>query len=126
MRDTCNASGPIWFGTSGTTGLAYLADIHSVEEHDFVAQEVAGGHRAWLGAYKIESRFYWILDSESSNIEATYFNWKPNEPNDQGGNEDCIEINRGPSGRWNDLQCKRKLPGVCKYSIAAYIDSITE
>ncbi|PIK57791.1 hypothetical protein BSL78_05317 [Apostichopus japonicus] len=124
MRDTCEDVGPIKFGDSGAfIGLAYLADIQSMEENDFVSEMVAGGSRAWIGAEKDVSSFYWIRDSESDKVEVSFTNWKFNEPNDKDGSEDCVEINRGPPGKWNDLLCSRKLPGVCKYNITAYTAS---
>ncbi|XP_071847338.1 lectin-like [Apostichopus japonicus] len=109
MKTACAESGP---------SLAFLADVHSMEENDFIAEVVALRQRAWLGAQKIPILgFVW---EQGPRPFFTFDNWKPGEPNDSGNEEDCIEINRGPPGMWNDLPCRRKRAGVCKYSIADY------
>ena len=40
--------------------------------------------------------------------------WDAGEPNDDGGDEDCVEI-RGDDkgGKWNDMPCSNKLRYIC-------------
>ena len=40
----------------------------------------------------------------------------PGEPNDWGGNEDCVELYG--DGTWNDLPCSAKMPFVCEDACA--------
>lgn len=42
--------------------------------------------------------------------------WMPNEPNNLGDNEDCVEVVKFQDGRpfgLNDVACDRKQPVVC-------------
>lgn len=122
MLSMCQRVGPNWYVDGQRFIFAYLADIQSLAENDFVAEIVAGGERAWIGAARQEDdTFSWVRMEDTAAV--TYGNWKPwREPNNQGGNEDCVEINRGPPGRgmWNDIRCTVKRLGVCKYNIAQY------
>uniref|UniRef100_A0A672QEN8 Si:ch73-343l4.8 n=1 Tax=Sinocyclocheilus grahami TaxID=75366 RepID=A0A672QEN8_SINGR len=42
--------------------------------------------------------------------------WESNEPNDAGGNEDCIELNPAKSllNNWNDIPCSAKRKWICE------------
>ena len=69
----------------------------------------------WIGLYKVASglganKFYTV-----NGEEASYTNWKQLEPNDFGGEEDCVELVYMASyftgdvgGKWNDNSCDKK------------------
>ena len=43
-----------------------------------------------------------------NGIDLLFTNWFPGEPNDSGGNEDCIEFEINPATGtcdWNDVPC---------------------
>ncbi|MFN3199056.1 MAG: lectin-like protein [Bradymonadia bacterium] len=40
-----------------------------------------------------------------------YLPWDPNQPDDAGGNEDCVELKR--NGRYNDLPCTANRSALC-------------
>ncbi|XP_053307084.1 pulmonary surfactant-associated protein D-like [Spea bombifrons] len=43
----------------------------------------------------------------------SYTNWSPSEPNDQQGNEDCVEMY--DDGKWNDKNCHEKQLIICEF-----------
>lgn len=45
ILNACRIAGPM----RGLYTFAYLADIESQTENDFIAEVVAGGNRAWIG-----------------------------------------------------------------------------
>ena len=64
----------------------------------------------WIGLSDeaIENRFRWI---SGEPLETTI--WRPGEPNDSGGAEDCVEWVLA-DGRWNDLPCNTPRPSLCE------------
>ena len=63
----------------------------------------------WIGYEDraMEGTFEWTDGSPLG-----YTNWRPNEPNDFNGNEDCTEFRR--DGGWNDNNCDRPFRSVCE------------
>ena len=55
-----------------------------------------------------DSRWYW-----SAGSEATYFKWAPDEPNNDDGTENCVEmLMKGRPELWNDHFCSDSLSFV--------------
>ncbi|OCT71994.1 hypothetical protein XELAEV_18034974mg [Xenopus laevis] len=50
----------------------------------------------------------------SNNDKIVYSKWKPGEPNDDNGVEDCVELHI--EGIWNDMKCDLKRPTVCEFA----------
>ncbi|XP_062533501.1 C-type lectin 37Da-like [Armigeres subalbatus] len=91
-----------------------LVVIKSQADNDAVAQyvqttdkfsEVSCGF--WIGGSDLaeEGVFIWVATGE----RVTYANWKKDEPNNAGQNEDCIQLAYIPSANynwsWNDNPC---------------------
>ncbi|XP_071495515.1 echinoidin-like [Diadema antillarum] len=88
---------------------AHLASIHSQGEQNFVynyfKSQCGLGQSAmmWLGLNDIrrEGTMEWS-DGTPLNFRA----WKPSQPDNYQGREDCVHMNRyGSDARWNDLPC---------------------
>ena len=92
-----------WQGVKG-----HLASIQSKEENDFVAR-LANFQRFWIGGTDIQSEGSWTW---SDGSVMNYLNWSPNNPNNQGGTEHCMDITTS----WNDNSCNRPLKFVCKFT----------
>ena len=93
----------------------HLTSVLSIEEVRFIRcmQDPASIHKTWIGAKRIGSNFQWT-DGTSFDFE----NWNTGEPNNQGGEENCIEVDSDPGkdwhDRWNDVPCTNKRNYVCK------------
>ena len=93
----------------------HLASVLSNDEMVFISclQDPASIHKSWIGAKRNSNNFEW---TDGSKFE--FENWKPGEPNNQGGNEDCIEFDSDPGtithDKWNDSPCSNKRYYVCK------------
>ena len=92
-----------------------LTSIHSKEESGFVIclQDPASVHTTWVGGQRNQTGFTWI-DGTSFDFD----NWYMGQPDNQGGNQNCIEIHSNPGQdwheRWNDFSCDEKRSFVCK------------
>ena len=93
-----------------------LASIQSADENNFIlslrtSKMASAGWSFWIGATdrKKEGDFKWIDGSPWS-----YTNWRrPDEPNDAGSGEDCVEMSA--QGTWNDNACDNFVhAAVCK------------
>ncbi|XP_068164894.1 C-type isolectin Sp-CL4-like [Antennarius striatus] len=64
----------------------------------------------WIGAKfsRKQGLFTWIDGSEFS-----YTFWHEGEPNNVNGMEECIEMNFGRWGKWNDTKCSKNNYFVC-------------
>ena len=94
---------------------AHLASLFSDEEASFVRclQDASSTHETWIGGKRSGNSFLWIDGSDFD-----YYNWKTGQPNNQGGNEDCIMVYSDPGQdwheKWNDVPCDVKKNFVCK------------
>ena len=85
-----------------------LAILDSPDEQ----QEVRWGVRTWIGLHRDssnKSRWQWIDSSLAVRL-----NFFPNNPDNSGGIEDCVEMY--PSRKWNDLNCNTPLHYSCELS----------
>uniref|UniRef100_A0A672QET7 C-type lectin domain-containing protein n=1 Tax=Sinocyclocheilus grahami TaxID=75366 RepID=A0A672QET7_SINGR len=72
----------------------------------------------WIGLSdtEIEGIMKWV---DNSPLNQGF--WRKSEPNNYGGNEDCIELNFkreetgwSPLNSWNDVPCSEKKKGICE------------
>jgi hypothetical protein len=87
----------------------HLASITSQSENDLALEVLQESSSWWIGG----KRTYDPLDLAVSfsdgwkwsngNIFSSYTNWNTGEPNNAGGNEDCVVMYN--SGVWNDDDC---------------------
>jgi len=73
--------------------------------------------RPYFGANDIAVEGEWREGSDSSSPLISYTNWNDvshggSEPNDSGGNEDCVKVQT--DGLWNDVPCTYTSPYVCE------------
>jgi hypothetical protein len=81
-----------------------------------------GSSNEWLGIER-SSIFGWAT---AKGTENTFFQWttaadkghpespESNEPNNWGGEEDCVEY-RGEYTKWNDILCQEKRRFACRF-----------
>uniref|UniRef100_A0A8W8NNT5 C-type lectin domain-containing protein n=1 Tax=Magallana gigas TaxID=29159 RepID=A0A8W8NNT5_MAGGI len=68
---------------------ANLAEIESPEEDNFIHSLVSHlKEDIWLGATDIAEEGTWL--SAEKNTTLTYVNWYPGQPNNYGGNQNCL------------------------------------
>ena len=87
-----------------------LASIESERENG-IASALSGGSVFWIGLDDrlVEGTFRWLDGATSS-----YRKWSPNEPNNNLGKEDCINLSPSNLGRWDDVLCDHARSFMCK------------
>lgn len=82
---------------------------------NFHAELLSEGERVWVGASDLDEEGTWVWVDGS---DVAYQSWDPGEPNNSGqtGDEDCMELNYGSRGAWNDDACARAKPFLCARS----------
>jgi hypothetical protein len=83
---------------------AHLVVIDDQNENDYVSSL---GGSPWIGLNDLEEEdsFAWVTGDPLN-----YENWAGNEPNDNGGDEDCTIF----QGNWNDGECSNQREFVCE------------
>lgn len=82
---------------------ANLISLQSDAENSCIVGELntnSFGGIIWIGFNDVASEGSHVWYDQSAII---YTNWNGGEPNNSGGNEDCVQIY--PNGKWNDLNC---------------------
>lgn len=89
-----------------------LPSPRSAAENEALQQLVTAENKA--------AAFLSITDSKTegeftypSGEPLVYSNWAPGEPNNNGGNEDCVEI--FTNGKWNDKSCGESRLVICEF-----------
>ena len=92
----------------------HLASAHSKEEIGFIQRlDNSSDEILFIGGIRDGNVFKWI--------DGTLFdfdNWGPTEPNNLGGNENCLHIytslEMSVYNTFNDIDCNRKASFICK------------
>jgi hypothetical protein len=56
---------------------------------------------------------FWAGGENGSAQNGLFANWNDGEPNNSGGNEDCVEM-MASSGLWNDQRCYVSRSYLCE------------
>ena len=89
------------------TNLKMNNDIlHAIRQRKIVA--------VWIGVYRKSGTMFHEVGGE----EIFFKNWEPSEPNNSGGQENCVELRDLPyftiTGGWNDRPCSIDRHYVCQ------------
>ncbi|XP_074659430.1 macrophage mannose receptor 1-like [Tubulanus polymorphus] len=87
--------------------LGRLVEIESLEENGVVRALDKSSNALRIGNQDVEHEGLHIIDSH-------FKYWSPNEPNNSH-DEDCTELRQ--IGKWNDVNCAKKLASLCSYSL---------
>ncbi|XP_051560242.1 C-type lectin domain family 4 member E-like isoform X8 [Myxocyprinus asiaticus] len=88
-----------------------LVIINTEEKQRYISSLEKG--RVWIGLSDIEKEgnMKWV-----DNSPLTKGFWDTNEPNDDQGNEDCVEVlsSKSSLNNWNDFPCSEKRKWICE------------
>ncbi|MCK6508079.1 hypothetical protein L6R53_32725 [Myxococcota bacterium] len=101
-----------------------LATLSSADEDTWVdgQADARSTEKWWLGGNDSTTEGTWAWVDGSDWV---YENWHADEPNDSGGNEDCLQHNRYTDGVWNDEPCTSTFRFVCESGLVRtlYVDA---
>jgi len=60
----------------------------------------------------IQRHFFYLSGGPFTSL--SYGNWYPGEPNNNGGEENCVDMYVPRDGKWNDYRCDHTLPSICE------------
>ena len=90
-----------------------LVTIKNEREMQFLRDlTITGFERNWIGLNDRlkEGQFVW---SDGTPFNSSVYNdWGDGEPNNDDGNEDCVELDY--TGRWNDIPCSGTHYYICE------------
>ena len=82
-----------------------------------IAQHFSSGWlNVWIDLSDLETEgiFRWGDGVLASN---GWTKWRPGEPNNVGGVEDCVYLYRPDGATWNDNACSKQFPALCEKRI---------
>ncbi|XP_055533977.1 plasma kallikrein-like isoform X2 [Wyeomyia smithii] len=98
-----------------------LATITSEEDSRLIEQAIAKSSNTkgpWFIAgtdLGNEGHFVWISTNRPVGYLTGYLNYSPGQPDNAGGNGNCLEIGRWGGVVWNDVPCEWKQRYICEY-----------
>lgn len=71
----------------------------------------------WVGGndLQVEGDWRWV----ASNAQLQYREWQQGEPNNNHGNEHCLELTRFLGYKWTDRECNFRNAFVCELDLGA-------
>lgn len=86
-----------------------LAVPRNAEENTAIQQIVVLHKKSvFLGVFQTEGKFKYL-----NGDAIVYSNWQSGEPNNDKGNENCVEVY--VTGKWNDRSCGEKRLILCEF-----------
>lgn len=95
-----------------------LASFTSEEQNRWVYEYFASfgwsSYDLWIGLNDIsqEGTMEWI---DSSGNDSAFSYWYSGQPDNSGGQENCVVFWNSRYGKWNDYLCSNTYPGICRY-----------
>merc|ERR1711990_518721 len=90
---------------------ADLASIHSEGERAFAWALSGRNEDTWLGGQDLHTEGHWTW---TDGTPWTWAHWARGEPNNYGGNQDCLTLWGRANGRFDDNSCTARLKFICK------------
>ncbi|XP_054601562.1 galactose-specific lectin nattectin-like [Nothobranchius furzeri] len=91
-----------------------LTSIQNTDQYNFIRDLIVKGagfnQKSWVGGTNLDTGGEWVW---ADGTPFTFTNWGPGEPNNQGGNEHCMDINLREQDYVNDEECTQELSFVC-------------
>ncbi|KAM6894304.1 ladderlectin-like isoform 3-T3 [Lycodopsis pacificus] len=91
-----------------------LASVHSMLEYHEIQRIILADSKenksCWIGGSDAEEEKKWFW---SDGTSFGYVNWCAGEPNNQGGDQHCIQMNFSAQKCWDDVQCSYEKQSVC-------------
>ena len=95
-------------------GYGQLVTVDDAEENEWLRQKFTdnfSGNSIWLSANDRRNEGQWYWQTHCPVIG--YKNWSPGEPDNKGGNQNCMYL-RYSDGKWDDWSCSKKLHFACE------------
>ena len=86
-----------------------LATVENEAVQNLISMIIPSWYVVWIGGYRVQNGWAW-KDGATFN----YTKWNIGEPNNGGGNENCII---STVTGWNDVRCTITKYFICQYEI---------
>ena len=70
----------------------------------------------YIGLFRVNDDLQKDTFYTAYGYEPSYTNWRSGEPNNFGGNEDCVVL-RNNDGKWNDVRCWTSIHFACQINV---------
>ncbi|CAG2186837.1 unnamed protein product [Mytilus edulis] len=93
---------------------SFLVKIDDESENQWLQSVMLDNNmdNIWIGANDIDQEGTWRWIYDKTTVEFT--NWSKEEPNNYNGNENCADMAKRRSYKWNDRSCTSLLRYICE------------
>ncbi|XP_063409895.1 perlucin-like protein [Mytilus trossulus] len=90
-----------------------LAEVVSSDQRDFLKTKAEENrYTFWLGGTDIVTESVWMWTTSQTTF--TFTDWHPNNPSNDDGNENCLEMRQSVDFLWNDNFCYHTNNYICQ------------
>jgi hypothetical protein len=94
----------------------HLVTITSQAEQDFVTELTKNyGTRFWIDGERNGTSVLRFFQGPEKGTAVIHTYWEPGQPNNSGGNQNCIEFSE--YGKWNDWACDNDRGFIVEYEV---------
>ncbi|KAL7375380.1 hypothetical protein ABVT39_016378 [Epinephelus coioides] len=91
-----------------------LASVHNSQQYFYIQKLILENDirpsKAWIGGTDAQEENQWFW---SDGTPFRYHHWCHGEPDNNKGNQHCMQMNYSGGKCWDDSQCFHQLPSVC-------------
>ena len=102
--------------TYGTSLATILSDYDNHEARYVSSKEgISSGDNLWIGLSDIDKEGTFIWEDGTGEYNDFYNHFSSGQPDNNEGNEHCVEIKSSKNDYWNDAPCFLKYSFICNY-----------
>ncbi|XP_045188208.2 perlucin-like protein [Mercenaria mercenaria] len=93
-----------------------LIEIEDADEDNYILSQARNINKSfWIALSDLQLEGTWVwMNSKAQLVQGAYSNWRPGQPDNSGGDENCANLEDSFHMKWNDLSCHTVQNYICE------------